>query len=68
MHSTAMLFRQLAQVGEVHQVVRVLTKAGYAIVAALNDMHGHSREDESERSRHIDINDCPGQTLTEFGL
>jgi hypothetical protein len=46
-------------VGQIHQVVSILTKARNAIVAALDDMHGHSGKDESEGSRHIDINERP---------
>jgi hypothetical protein len=51
-HRTVVLIGQLAQVRQVNKVITVATKAGIAVVTALNDMHGHSGQDQTQRSRH----------------
>ena len=45
--------RELAQVRQVHQVIRFMAKAGRAVIAALDYMNGDAGQDEPEGSGHI---------------
>jgi hypothetical protein len=52
MQCTAVLARELAQVGQIHKVICFRTKAGAAINAALDDMKRHTGECHARSSRH----------------
>jgi hypothetical protein len=44
MNHNAILERTFFQVRQIGFVVRLITKAGFAVIAALNDMMGNTRE------------------------
>ena len=53
MDGALMLPRELAQVRQVHQVVRFVAKASDAVIAALDYVNGNAGQDKPERSGHI---------------
>jgi hypothetical protein len=68
MDGAPMLARELAQVRQVHQVIRFVAKAGHAVIAALDNVNGNAGQDEPEWSGHTARTTAAVPGLTEFGL
>jgi hypothetical protein len=52
MYAAIVFLGQLPQMSQVHKVVAVLPEAGHAVVAALNDMDGHTGQDQPQGPGH----------------